>query len=39
MAGDDEQREHAVDDESSNKEGNGGKGNGDYNEGGVQQRG
>jgi hypothetical protein len=38
-AGNDKQREPAVDDEGSNKEGKGGKGDGDYNESGLQQRG
>jgi hypothetical protein len=37
--GDDERRERAVDDDGSNKEGKGGKGDGDSNEGGGQQRG
>ncbi len=35
----DERQEHATDDEGSNKEGKCSKGDGDYNEGGVQQRG
>jgi hypothetical protein len=39
MVGDDKQLEYAADDEGSNKEGKGGKGDGDYNEGGAQQRG
>jgi hypothetical protein len=39
MVGNNEQREHAVDDDGSDKEGKGGKGNGDGNEGGGQQRG
>ncbi len=34
-----EQQERAADDECSNKEGKGGKGDGDYNEGGAQRRG
>jgi hypothetical protein len=38
-AGNDKRRERAVDDEGSNKEGKGGKGDGDYNKVGVQQRG
>ncbi len=33
--GDNKRREHAADDEGSNKEGKGGKGDGDYNEGGA----
>ncbi len=37
MAGDDKQRECVADDEGSNKEGKGGKGDCDYNEGGAQQ--
>ncbi len=39
MAGDNEQQEHVADDEGSSKEGKGGKGDGDCNEGGAQQRG
>jgi hypothetical protein len=35
-AGKDERQERAADDEGSNKEGEGGKGDGDYNEGGTQ---
>jgi hypothetical protein len=35
MAGNHERRERAADDEGSNKEGEGGKGDGDYNESGA----
>ncbi len=34
MVGNDDQPEHAADDDGSNKEGKGGKGDGDGNEGG-----
>ncbi len=37
--GDGEQREHVVDDDGSNKEGEGGKEDGDGNKGGGRQRG
>ncbi len=39
MVGDDEQQEHVVDDDGSNKEGKGGKSYGDGNEDGGQGRG
>jgi hypothetical protein len=39
MLGNDKQQEHVVDDDGSNKEGKGGKGNRDGNEGGRQLRG
>ncbi len=35
MAGNYDQREHVVDDEGRDKEGEGGKDDGDYNEGGA----
>jgi hypothetical protein len=38
MVGNDKQQERAADDKGSNKEGKGGKGYGDCNEGGGQQR-
>ncbi len=34
-AGNDKQQERVADDEGSDKEGEGGKGDGDYNEGGM----
>jgi hypothetical protein len=37
--GDDKQQERAADDDGSDKEGEGGQGNGDRNEGGGRQRG
>ncbi len=37
LVGNNEQQERAADDEGSNKVGKGGKGDGDYNEGGMQQ--
>ncbi len=39
MVGDNEQQEHVADDDGSDKEGEGGKQDGDGNEGGVQRRG
>jgi hypothetical protein len=39
MVGDDKQREHAADDDGSNKEDEGGQGDGDGNEGGGRKRG
>jgi hypothetical protein len=38
-AGNNKGQEHVADDEGSDKEDKGGKGDGDYNEGGAQQRG
>ncbi len=37
--GNNEQQERAADDEGSKEKGKGGKGDGDYNEGGTRQRG
>jgi hypothetical protein len=39
MVGDNERREHAADDDGSNKEGKGGKGDGEGNEVGGGRRG